>query len=329
MLTSSLTFHPSSSWRLLVRDKYLRLKKPHWGLNISALVTTALTAIMLLQIVLIEDSDGVPMVLTQDEYDMSGLLLFVTGCLFMSTASWLTRKTGQRNQQASHRLGELYQFVHLGKTNANLVHEIANPLTAATLTLDLLAANGSKHVRLVQAHLNQVRRYLDGARQQLSGNMVLTDVNIAAETQMVLESLRPRAEAANVTLRLCVNQETIWHGDAVKFSQVMANLIANAIDAYDGKSRSERIVAIKIAALQTGLKCTVSDKGCGMSIKQQQQIFEPFFTTKLPNSPHLGIGLSSVKQFVDHDFKGQIAVTSAPQQGTTFSIWLPFEPAAC
>jgi CheY-like chemotaxis protein len=63
----------------------------------------------------------------------------------------------------------------------------------------------------------------------------------------------------------------------------------------------------------------VSDTGCGMSAEVQARIFDPFFTTK-----HLGrgLGLSSVQSII-HGVGGRITVASSPNQGATFTVWLP------
>jgi two-component system cell cycle sensor histidine kinase/response regulator CckA len=65
----------------------------------------------------------------------------------------------------------------------------------------------------------------------------------------------------------------------------------------------------------------VSDTGHGMSPEVQARAFEPFFTTKEPGKG-TGLGLSTVYGIV-HQAGGLITVESAPNQGSTFRVYLP------
>jgi two-component system cell cycle sensor histidine kinase/response regulator CckA len=69
------------------------------------------------------------------------------------------------------------------------------------------------------------------------------------------------------------------------------------------------------------VQVTVSDTGVGMDERTKQNIFDPFFTTKRPGEG-TGLGLSMAYGFVKQS-NGDIRVSSAAGQGTTFSILLP------
>jgi signal transduction histidine kinase len=82
-------------------------------------------------------------------------------------------------------------------------------------------------------------------------------------------------------------------------------------------------ITIKTRAQAEGLTISISDSGCGISREHQQRIFEPFFTTK-GASVGTGLGLSIVYEIVKQHH-GKITVSSEPGQGTTFTIFLPFD----
>jgi two-component system cell cycle sensor histidine kinase/response regulator CckA len=69
------------------------------------------------------------------------------------------------------------------------------------------------------------------------------------------------------------------------------------------------------------LRLIVEDSGCGMEEATVAHMFEPFFTTK-DVGQGTGLGLSLVYAIIT-DSGGAIDVKSAPQQGSTFTIYLP------
>jgi PAS domain S-box-containing protein len=102
------------------------------------------------------------------------------------------------------------------------------------------------------------------------------------------------------------------------FVQVIGNLLRNAADAMpDGGC-----IHIALTAEGAGAaRLTVRDEGHGMSEAVRARVFEPFFTTK-PVGTGTGLGLAEVWSMV-RSWGGDIAVASAPREGTTFTLRLP------
>ena len=111
-------------------------------------------------------------------------------------------------------------------------------------------------------------------------------------------------------------------GDAGKLEQVLLNLGLNAIaaiqSAYPHPVGGGRMV---LAAQRApgGLHCIVRDNGQGMPDDVRVHIFDPFFTTRDDGT---GLGLAIAQRIVA-DHGGTIEVASEPEQGATFTIWLP------
>ena len=137
-------------------------------------------------------------------------------------------------------------------------------------------------------------------------------------------------------LVLEANQSPMVCVDPGQFEQVLVNLTLNARDATptDGTvtitvletELSGGTSAADGAPIPSGRYATlrVQDTGVGMDATTQARIFEPFFTTK-PVGQSTGLGLAAVHGLLAQN-GGCITVVSAPDQGTTFTVYLPILP---
>lgn len=122
--------------------------------------------------------------------------------------------------------------------------------------------------------------------------------------------------------------------DASQLRQVVMNLVTNAAEAI-GQRPGRVNLATGVVSLDRGAVPTltheygivpgehvfleVSDTGAGMDAATLEKIFDPFFSTKFTGR---GLGLAAVLGIV-RGHKGAIKVASAPEQGSTFTIYLP------
>ncbi|MDY6906097.1 MAG: response regulator [Thermodesulfobacteriota bacterium] len=121
--------------------------------------------------------------------------------------------------------------------------------------------------------------------------------------------------------------------DPVQVDQILANLCVNARDAIRGNGRiiietGRKTFDDDYCAHHPGclpgdyVQLSVSDDGCGMDNTTLDNIFEPFFSTKSAGKG-TGLGLATVYGCVKQN-GGFINVYSEPDNGTTFSIYLPW-----
>jgi PAS domain S-box-containing protein len=124
--------------------------------------------------------------------------------------------------------------------------------------------------------------------------------------------------------------------NSAQLRQIVMNLVTNASDAIGDR---DGVIRVSTSRLKVGresgelsyrladgdyLQLEVTDTGRGMSLETQAKVFDPFFTTK---SAGHGLGLAVVQGIV-RGLGGSIDVMSAPGNGTTFQILLPFAETA-
>jgi light-regulated signal transduction histidine kinase (bacteriophytochrome) len=107
--------------------------------------------------------------------------------------------------------------------------------------------------------------------------------------------------------------------DGMRMSQVLANLIGNAI-----KYRAEEPPRIHVSAAEQDSQWVVSvrDNGVGIDPRYQDQIFVLFKRLHGRDTPGSGVGLAICKDIVERH-GGRIWVESEPGRGSTFSFSLP------
>jgi signal transduction histidine kinase len=108
-------------------------------------------------------------------------------------------------------------------------------------------------------------------------------------------------------------------GNAKDISQVLVNLLENAIQAVHGKGTISLCSRATTAELVT---VEITDNGEGIPVENLDRIFEPFFTTRGDKGKGLGLALAR-KVIDDHD--GVINVISQVGKGSTFTITLPVQ----
>ncbi len=102
-----------------------------------------------------------------------------------------------------------------------------------------------------------------------------------------------------------------------KINQAILNILANAVDAIEGKGK----IVITTKDKGDQVKISIKDSGMGISQEMIEKIFDPFFTTKEVGKG-TGLGLYITYEIVK-EHKGEIEVLSEKGSGTEFIIILP------
>ncbi|MEV7605048.1 ATP-binding protein [Paenarthrobacter sp. NPDC089322] len=213
---------------------------------------------------------------------------------------------------------------------ANVSHEFRTPLTSilgyVELILDDPTGLDPKYRRQLDIVRRNAERLLTLVSDLLavrSGQIVIQPhaVDVAELIRGSVNSAEPRAAKAGVRLSVEVPDALEAHVDSSRLSQVLDNLVSNAIKySPDGGD-------VVVAAWEDDdhVFCRVSDTGMGMTEEEQAEAFTKFFRAgAVRNSaiPGVGLGLPISKAIVEAH-GGTITLESEPGQGTTFTVKVP------
>src|SRR4029077_14574317 len=147
---------------------------------------------------------------------------------------------------------------------------------------------------------------------------VVTKVRIAevVDEALGIAKYYQRTKQRSITTHVPASLPTVT-GVRDYLTQVVLNLVLNAIDATDEQGR----IHVEARDEDGWLVLTVDDDGRGISIADRCRLFQPFFTTK---SHGTGLGLFVSRQILE-DFAGTLCFRSEPGHGSTFFVRIPLE----
>ena len=219
---------------------------------------------------------------------------------------------------------------------AKMSHEIRTPLNALIgfsemLSESDLAPGQERHVdniriagNALSALLNDI---LDLSRIE-SGKYQIEEAvfPLVPMLQDVMSLCRSRAEEKSIDFNLDLDDalpEKVI-GDKVRLSQVILNLLTNAIKFTKQGSVTLRVTKVEQTDTSELLVFEVEDTGRGIAEEQQQEIFERFSQSRISDATELGgigLGLAIVRQLIDA-MGGVISVSSEVGKGAIFRIKL-------
>jgi len=220
---------------------------------------------------------------------------------------------------------------------ANVSHELRSPITQIRLKGEALqyglvdpGQDTQDHFDAIVREAERLSRLVDNvldfaAIERGAKRYHLRQEDLVAVVWNTAEAMRATIEGQGMSLELDLPEDLppIWL-DREAIAQVLINLMSNA--AKYGASGGWIGVAVRVN--EDGVDVSVSDRGIGISEEDAQQIFEHFYRStdpKVRRKKGTGIGLTIVRYIVEAH-GGSIAVDSAPDRGSTFTISFPFDP---
>lgn len=214
---------------------------------------------------------------------------------------------------------------------ADAAHEMRTPLTTINGILEGLQYDAipeeakPKSIALMQSETKRLIRLVNENLdfEKIRSNQIMlvkTEFNAHSVLENLLTQMKQKAQQRHDKLVVDCPQEVPTYADRDRFTQIMVNLVQNALQFTENGQ-----ITISGQRIEHGAQFSVQDTGIGMDQKQQKFIFDRFYKAdpsraKL-GSGESGLGLAIVMSLIKQH-GGKIEVSSQPNIGSTFTVTL-------
>jgi len=222
------------------------------------------------------------------------------------------------------------KLASMGQMAAGVAHELNNPLSTILLYAHILQrklkdrGDLDHDLKLMAEESDRCKKIignlLDFARQS----------RVRIETTPVEELVRTAVDAATagvseekargIDIVVDVTPGLEADLDRDQMTQVLVNIIKNALEAMEGRPGTVRVSAHR-AKEADRVRFSVSDQGAGIPDGAKDKVFQPFFTTKSIGKG-TGLGLP-ISYGIVKMHNGNVWFESEPDTGTTFHVEIP------
>ena len=219
---------------------------------------------------------------------------------------------------------------------ATVSHELRTPLTSISGFLEMmheeeqaLGESGKSYLEVIRRSTERLHALVEDLLliAQIEAKRVELDllpVDVVELATRAVESQRPAAEEKGVTVEVIANHPPIVRADRIRLTQVLDNLVSNAVKfTNDGGS-----VRVHIAGKGDAVEFVIADTGIGIPLDEQGQLFSRFFRASTATQhaiPGTGLGLSISRALVEQH-GGTISVKSTVGEGTHVTVSIPSTP---
>jgi C4-dicarboxylate-specific signal transduction histidine kinase len=211
----------------------------------------------------------------------------------------------------SHELGQPI-------TNIRYTVQYYRKLFEKTISVDLV----SKIFDSILEETERMGRLIKRLAPLTSRQSIIEPYNLMNIIQNRVKAESIRLQNLKIQVKISPSTPIYMVGDAVKFEQLISNLLFNAIDAIsEKKEREDNQIDIQVKEKDDEIKMIFKDTGIGIAAKNKDKIFEPFFTSKLPGKGE-GLGLFIVWNILKMQ-GGKIRLDTKYKDGAGFLIAIP------
>jgi two-component system, NtrC family, sensor kinase len=251
--------------------------------------------------------------------------------------------TQRRIKELERRLIQTERVYALGIVAAGIGHELRNPISWIATNLSHSLTELTDLQRAIElGEAARAAAKLDEIRAALQDASVGTERVIEIVSAIQLSMVRPASESELVDLEevvrlalrlvegelrraahvdLVVEKNARVSGSRTQLSQIVVNLLVNAVHAVSKTPLDRAVISITIGADDSHARLEIADTGPGVPEQDHDRIFDPFFTTK----PGVGTGLGlAISRKIALDLGGTLEVGRHPRLGgAVFRLRLP------
>ncbi|RKN86165.1 sensor histidine kinase [Paenibacillus ginsengarvi] len=221
---------------------------------------------------------------------------------------------------------------------ADVAHELRTPLSIMQLKLENAQQSGEYAPPEMLLRLQDEVIRLSLLVEDLhvlslaeAGRLALDckPIDLAAKLEQIVDDVNMEAEEKGLEIRFYSNKRPITvMADARRITQVFINLLTNAIRYTPEGGKISVVMEDKVLDRAATYTCvSVADTGIGIPAEDLNHLFDRFYRVEKARSRHTGgtgLGLSIAHHLI-RAHGGFIRVVSEPEQGTTFTVYLPLD----
>lgn len=237
----------------------------------------------------------------------------------------------QKTQEELKRAAEESKNAELIRKEfvANVSHELKTPLTSISGFIETLQNGAADNPEIRTRFIDIIAIETSRLKRLIEDLLVLSDIenkkdttrntfDVDSEIEQTVETLELIAGKKKVTLITELADNVVLAGSSDRFSQMMVNLIENAIKYSNEGGR----VWIRTRQTEDKVQVSVEDEGIGIAEEHLDRLFERFYRVDKSRSTKAGgtgLGLSIVKHIAVL-FDAELKVESQPGKGTIFYV---------
>ena len=253
--------------------------------------------------------------------------MLVGRCAEQIAAYFVVHRSRQRNEHLLSKVEQLGREVAAAQYSVfGSVHDAINAASGVRNNIDFVNSTRETEVyfRTLKDHVRQLTEVLGKLRSDIRNPKSIplqrSKIPLREFLEERLGALRVDAKSNGIDLKIKVAKNYIVEGDRFRLSQVLFNVVSNAIRQFSNTTRHPKWITIDISKVTGEAICIqISDNGPGIEpVLLPDRLFEPFVTT----TSGMGLGLTIVKSFVE-EMGGSVSIASHWGEGATVSVTLP------